>query len=103
MVDALRPASLPKNSLRAGSKSLVEVPRRYSTGSTSVTLGERRAQGGRMALVKRRPSRRSWTRGAWILRAPAAVVTVRLLRHSVADHQRVPSFITMVGVLGNVL
>src|SRR5947208_796517 len=42
MVEALNPASLPKKSARAGSKSLVDSPRRYSTGSTSVILGERR-------------------------------------------------------------
>ena len=77
MVDALSPAALPKNSAKAGSKSLLELPRRYNTGSPSVTLGERRAQGGRIALVKRRLSRRSWTRGAWISSSPAAVVTVR--------------------------
>src|SRR5262249_9526121 len=47
---ALNPASLPKNSARAGSKSLVEIPRRYNTGSTSATLGDRRAEGARMAL-----------------------------------------------------
>ena len=77
MVDALSPASLPKNSANAGSKSLVEIPRRYSTGSTSATLGDRRAHGGRIALVKRRPSRRSLTRGACISSSPAVVVTVR--------------------------
>jgi hypothetical protein len=32
MVEPQSPASLPKNSARAGSKSLVEIPRRYSIG-----------------------------------------------------------------------
>jgi hypothetical protein len=50
------PASLPKNSANAGAKSLVEIPRKHSTGSTSVTLGDRRDHGSRIALVKRRPS-----------------------------------------------
>ena len=103
MVDALSPASLPKNSANAGSKSLVEMPRRYSTGSTSATLGDRRAQGGRMALVKRRPSRRSLTRGAWTSSSPAAVVTVRGSATPLRTTSACPCLISMLGVLADVL
>ena len=41
-VDADSPAPEPKNSPRAGAKSPVDRPRRYSTGRTSVTLGDLR-------------------------------------------------------------
>ena len=102
MVEALSPASLPKNSVRAGSKSLVEMPRRYSTGRTSVTLGERRAQGGRMALVKRRPARRSWTRGVWISSNAGRRRHFPRLADPVTDDQCASLLVTVVGVLGDV-
>ena len=41
--EAESPASVPKYSARAGTKSLVDSPCRYSSGRTSVTPGERRA------------------------------------------------------------
>ena len=43
IAEADSPASEPKYSARAGTKSLVDNPCRYSKGRTSVTLGERRA------------------------------------------------------------
>jgi hypothetical protein len=73
------------------------------SGSTSVTLGERRAQGGRIALVKRRPSRRSSTRGAWISSAPAAVVTVRGSATPLRTTSACPGLVTMLSMLGDVL
>ncbi len=42
MVAAESPASVPKNSSKAGTKSPLERPCRYRSGSTSVTFGERR-------------------------------------------------------------
>ncbi len=77
--DADSPASPLKNSSSAGAKSPVDNPRRYNTGNTSATLGERRAYLGRMYDENRRPSRRSWTRGASIFNPPAAVTRVRSL------------------------
>src|SRR2546427_10078809 len=53
IADADRPAAVPKCSARAGTKSLVDSPCRYSSGRTSVTAGERRAYGGRVGLAKR--------------------------------------------------
>jgi hypothetical protein len=43
IAEADSPASEPKYSARAGTKSLVESPCRYSKRRSSVTLGERRA------------------------------------------------------------
>jgi hypothetical protein len=51
MVEADSPALDPKNSASAGAKSPVDSPCSYSSGSTSVTLGERRTQRGRIALT----------------------------------------------------
>src|SRR6266571_2571161 len=83
ITEADRPASVPKNSARAGAKSLVDSPCRYSSGSSSVTFGERRAYGGRIIDWKRSRCpvassiRRSFTRGARTGTAPATVVTSR--------------------------
>jgi hypothetical protein len=41
-------ASSPSRSRSAGPKSPVDRPRRYSTGSTSVTFGDRRAYAGKI-------------------------------------------------------
>src|SRR6266540_2076443 len=83
MAAADRPEEVPKNSARAGTKSLVDRPCRYSSGRTSPTFGERRAYGGRMELRNRERSpvepstRRSSTLGAFTLMAPAPATTVR--------------------------
>ena len=71
--DTSSPSSAPSASL----KSPVDRPRRYSTGSTSSTFGDRRLYGGRIELVKRRPDLRSSTRGACASTVPAPVVTWR--------------------------
>src|SRR5437899_11299158 len=83
IADADRPEAVPKCSARAGTKSLVDSPCRYSSGRTSVTDGERRAYGGRIELAKRIRSplsssiRRSFTRGAETGTAPATGTTHR--------------------------
>ncbi len=89
--DADSPASPLKNSSSAGAKSPVDRPRRYRTGSTSATLGERRAYLGRMYDENRRPSLRSWTRGASIFNPPAAVTNVRSLALPLRTTNRRPS------------
>ena len=76
MVDADSPASDPKNPSSAGAKSPVERPRRYRTGNTSPTLGDRRGLLGKIYELNRCPSRRSLTRGARTLSAPAPVTSV---------------------------
>src|SRR2546430_17270712 len=53
ITDADRPAAVPKCSARAGTKSLVDSPCRYSSGRTSVTAGERRGDGGRVERAER--------------------------------------------------
>src|SRR3970040_246649 len=78
MVVADRPAaSGPSSTGSAAAKSPVDSPRRYKTGKTSSSRGERRMYGGRIWLVYRCPGRRSCTRGAWIFIGPAPVVSVR--------------------------
>jgi len=52
-VEADRPASEPKKPSNAGAKSPVDNPRRYRIGSTSVTFGDRRMYGGRIAEQNR--------------------------------------------------
>ena len=54
MFVALNPAaSFPSSTGSASRKSPVDRPRRYRTGSTSATRGDRRIYGGRIRLVKR--------------------------------------------------
>jgi hypothetical protein len=83
MVGADRPCPLPRNCSSAGLKSDVERPCRYSSGSTSDTFGDFRAQAGRIAEENRtrspvtRSIRLSLTRGCRTDTAPAAVVTSR--------------------------
>ena len=48
-----RPADEPRNWPRAGTKSPDDRPCKYSSGSTSVTLGVLRAQAGRIAELNR--------------------------------------------------
>ena len=78
-----RPAPLPRNWASAGTKSPVESPCRYSSGSTSVTCGVLRAHAGKIAELNRARSpvagsaRLSLTRGAVTSTAPALVSTVR--------------------------
>ena len=75
------PALEPKNAARAGAKSPVDSPCRYSSGSTSVTFGLLRHHGGKTTERNRtRPpfagsTRRSSTRGARTGMLPATVVT----------------------------
>ena len=78
MLEGDRPdASSPSRAPRASLKSPVDRPRRYSTGSTSSTFGDRRMYGGRIELVKRCPDLRLSTRGACTSTVPAPVVTWR--------------------------
>jgi len=46
ITDGDNPAELPKNSVNAGTKSPVDRPCRYSSGSTSLTFGDLRHHGG---------------------------------------------------------
>ena len=70
ITEAESPAAEPKNSSSAGTKSPELIPCRYISGSTSATLGDLRAHGGRIELRKRivppvsSSTRRSSTRGA---------------------------------------
>ncbi len=81
--EADSPAAEPENSSRAGTKSPLDIPCRYMSGSTSNTLGLLRHQGGTMELRNRQRSpvsgstRLSFTRGASISIGPAAVVIGR--------------------------
>jgi hypothetical protein len=83
MVAADRPWLVPRNCSSAGAKSPLDRPCRYSSGSTSATRGDFRAQAGRIAEENRLRSpvtssvRLSLTRGARTGTAPAAVVTSR--------------------------
>src|SRR5664280_2831011 len=83
MTDAESPAAEPKNSSSAGAKSPELMPCRYISGSTSATLGDFRAQGGRIELRKRifspvnSSTRRSSMRGARTGTAPAPVTRDR--------------------------
>jgi hypothetical protein len=78
-----RPAELPRNWPSAGTKSPVDSPCRYSSGSTSVIFGVLRHQAGRIAEANRARCpvsgsiRRSLTRGATTSTAPALVSTSR--------------------------
>ena len=77
------PACVPRNCPSAGTKSPLDRPCRYSSGSTSLTCGVLRAHGGRIAELNRFRSpvagsvRMSFTRGAVTSTAPALVSTVR--------------------------
>jgi hypothetical protein len=83
IIEADRPAPLPKNPSSAGTKSLLLSPCGYSRGSASVTFAERRHHGGSSDDRNRHrcpvawSTRRSSTRGAATSMAPAAVVTCR--------------------------
>ena len=67
--EAESPDPVPRNCSNAGVKSPDESPCRYSSGSTSTTLGDLRAHAGRIAEANRRRSpvasstRLSLTRG----------------------------------------
>ncbi len=50
ITDADSPAADPKNPSSAGAKSPLDMPCRYSSGSTSVTFGDLRAHGGTIEL-----------------------------------------------------
>jgi hypothetical protein len=51
--EADRPALVPKNAPSAGTKSMLDSPCKYGSGSTSATFGERRHQRGRITLWNR--------------------------------------------------
>ena len=53
ITEAESPAAEPKNSSRAGAKSPELIPCRYISGTTSATLGDFLAHGGRIELRKR--------------------------------------------------
>ncbi len=78
-----RPADEPRNWPRAGTKSPLDRPCRYSSGSTSVIFGVLRAHGGKIAEQNRCRSpvaasvRLSLTRGTVTSTAPALVSTSR--------------------------
>ena len=78
-----KPAAEPRNCSSAGTKSPVDRPCRYSSGSTSEIFGDLRAHGGRIAEENRFRSpvvsstRWSFTRGALTSTGPADVDTVR--------------------------
>src|SRR4029453_1737063 len=90
------PAAEPKNASSAGTKSPVDSPCRYSSGSTSATLGLLRHQGGKITERNRTPSpltgstRRSLIRGARTATEPAAVVTSRWGGGAVGDTRQTP-------------
>ena len=97
MFVGLRPAaSSPSSTGSASRKSPVDNPRRYSSGSTSATCGDRRMYGGRIRLVNRSRSpssstRRSFTRGARTCIVPAPQVTVRDCARPLRTTSRRPS------------
>src|SRR5713101_4006361 len=97
ITDAERPAELPKNPSSAGTKSPLDMPRKYSSGSTSVTFGDFRHHGGTIELLNwhRSPvsgsTRPSSTRGARISMRPAPVVIVRGLACPLRTTRRLPS------------
>jgi hypothetical protein len=70
ITEADSPAAEPRNCPSAGTKSPVDSPCRYSSGSTPVTFGVLRAQAGKIAEENRARSpvtgsvRLSFTRGA---------------------------------------
>jgi hypothetical protein len=77
------PAAEPRNWPRAGTKSPLDSPCRYSSGSTSVIFGVFRAHGGKIAeqnLIRSPVAglvRLSLTRGTVTSTAPALVSTSR--------------------------
>jgi hypothetical protein len=77
------PAAEPRNWPSVGTKSPLDRPCRYSSGSTSVIFGVFRAHGGKIAEENRLRSpvpgsvRLSLTRGAVTSTAPALVSTSR--------------------------
>ena len=89
-------ASSPSSVSSAGRKSPVESPRKYKTGRTSATFGERRMYGGKIRLVNRHRSpssstRRSFTRGARTSNVPAPQVTPRARACPLRTTSRRPS------------
>jgi len=81
MLAADRPAPEPRNCSNAGAKSSEDSPCRYSSGSTSVILGDLRHHGAKIAEENRLRSpvassvRLSLTRGATTSIAPEEVST----------------------------
>jgi len=82
-VAADSPAPVPRNCASAGTKSPLDRPCRYSSGSTSVIFGVLRHHGGKIADENRIRSpvpgsvRLSLTRGTVTSTAPALVSTSR--------------------------
>jgi hypothetical protein len=84
-------ASLPSSDSSAGFKSPVDSPRKYRTGNTSSAFGERRMYGGKIALVKRCPGRRSATRSAVSSIVPLPTVILRSFALPLRRPERVPA------------
>ena len=107
ITEAESPAAEPKNSARAGAKSPEDMPCRYISGSTSVTLGLRRHHGVRIWL--RNPA----ITGLGIdpavahprrlhLDRPGAGGDPARLGVAVTDHQTTPPIVSLVGQSGDV-
>jgi hypothetical protein len=83
IVAADSPAPLPRNPSSAGTKSELDNPCKYNSGSTSLTFGDFRHHAGRIIDPNRRRSpvtsstRLSLARGAVTSTAPAEVSTCR--------------------------
>jgi hypothetical protein len=84
MVDADSPAPDPRNCSKAGPKSPLDRPCKYSSGNTPAICGDFRAHAGKIAEENRCRSavsgsiRLSLTRGAVNSTAPAEVSTSRV-------------------------
>jgi hypothetical protein len=103
------PAELPRNWPSAGTKSPLESPCRYSSGSTSLIFGVLRHHGGKIAEenLARCPvsgsTRRSLTRGAVTSTAPAEVSTLPGLVRTVAHDQPAAVLVALVDVARDVV
>jgi hypothetical protein len=91
------PADEPRNWPSAGTKSPLDSPCRYSSGSTSVIFGVFRHHGGKIAEANRIRSpvagsvRLPLTHGALTSTAPALVSTSRLWWQPLRTTRRRPS------------
>ena len=108
MTAADSPAAEPKNAANAGTKSPVDSPCRYSSGSTSATLGLLRHQGGKITERNRirspvtRSVRRSSTRGARTVTAPGRGRDLPLAGVAVAHHQPPATLVPLGRVRGEI-
>ena len=96
IVDADNPLALPRNCPNAGTKSPLDSPCRYSSGSTSAIFAVLRAHAGRIAEENRCRSpvsgstRLSLTRGARHFHRASAGEHVARPMAAVAHHQPMP-------------